>query len=205
MSSLPLFIPMIGFMFVAAITPGPNNIMLASSGANFGFRRTIPHFMGVTFGFFVLMLLVSLGLGVLFEQFPMLQQIFRAAALCFILYLAWRIANSGKSAGASKRARPINFIEAASFQLINPKGVVMAITVNATFISPDAAYAPQIIALVGMFTLLTLISVMSWAGFGLVIGRFIQTDRRQTVFNVTMAILLLVSIMPVAVDMLAQL
>lgn len=201
MDAIPHLIPMLAFMVAAAFTPGPNNIMLAASGANFGFIRTVPHFIGVTIGFLALMLVVGLGLGVLFEQLPILQQIFRVAALAFILYLAWRIANSGRSQDQKSRSRPLNFWEASSFQLINPKGVVMAITVNASFISPDADYTVQFIVLVLAFTIITLLSVMTWAGFGLIIGRWINTDRRQNIFNIIMAGLLIMSILPVAFDM----
>ena len=200
---IPLFYPMLTFVFVAAMTPGPNNIMLTASGANFGFLRTMPHMAGVVTGFFVLMLLVGLGLGQLFEAMPMLRQMFRIAALGFILYLAWRIASSEASGHAQKEPRPIRFWEATLFQLINPKGVVMAITVNATFISPEADFWIQFIALVLSFTLVTLISVVTWASFGLVIGRIISTPRRQRIFNVIMALLLIVSILPVVVDVFA--
>ncbi|MCE2517134.1 MAG: LysE family translocator [Alphaproteobacteria bacterium] len=202
MTSLPLFWPMLGFMVAAAFTPGPNNIMLAASGANFGFRRTIPHMLGVAGGIIGLMLLVGLGLGVLFETFPLVRQVLRVGALSFILYLAWRIATSGRSTDAKGRGRPMNFIEAASFQLINPKGIVMAISVTTTFISPDANFTAQFIVLLAAFTVITFAAVTTWAGFGLIIGRLIQTDRRQRLFNITMAVLLVASILPVAADML---
>ena len=199
----PLFYSMLTFMFVAAMTPGPNNIMLAASGANFGFMRTVPHIIGVVVGFFLLMLLVGLGLGQLFEAFPIVRQGLRVAALCFIFYLAWRIANSGTSEDTTKEARPIRFWEAALFQLINPKAVVMSITVNATFISPDYDFSTQFAVLVVSFTVLTLVSVVAWAGFGLVIKQIISTPRRQRIFNIIMALLLIGSIMPVAAEMFA--
>ena len=200
---MPLFFPMITFAFVAAITPGPNNIMLAASGANFGFKRTLPHIAGVTVGFFFLLLLVGLGLGQLFEAFPIIRQVFRVAALGFILYLAWRIANSGGGKDQSERARPISFWEAAAFQLINPKAVVMSITVIATFISPDHDFAFQFSLLVASFTVLTLISVAAWAAFGLVLGNIISTPKSQRMFNIVMALLLIVSILPVAAEIVA--
>lgn len=199
----PLFYSMLTFMFVAAMTPGPNNIMLAASGANFGFMKTIPHIFGVVVGFFLLLLLVGLGLGQLFEAVPMVRQVFRVAALCFIFYLAWRIANSGRADDATKEPRPIRFWEAALFQLINPKAVVMSMTVNATFISPDHDFNGQFSVLVASFTILTFISVVAWAGFGLVIKQIISTSQRQRVFNIIMALLLIGSIMPVAVEMFA--
>lgn len=199
----PLLYSMLIFMFVAAMTPGPNNIMLAASGANFGVKRTIPHIIGVVAGFFALMLLVGLGLGQLFEAIPMLRQAFRIVALCFIFYLAWRIANSGKSEDAKREPRPIKFWEATLFQLINPKGVAMSITVIATFISPDFDFMVQFAVVVMSFTIITLVSVVTWALFGLVIKRIISTPKKQRVFNVVMALMLIGSIMPVAAEMFA--
>ena len=197
---MPLFFSMFTFAFVAAITPGPNNIMLAASGANFGFKKTIPHIAGVVVGFFFVLLLVGLGLGQLFDAFPIVRQIFRILALGFIFYLAWRIANSGTSNDEEAKGRPISFFEAATFQLINPKAVVMSITVIATFISPDHDFALQFAILVASFTFLTLVSVVAWAGFGLIIGKIISTPKSQRIFNIVMALLLIGSILPVAVE-----
>jgi threonine/homoserine/homoserine lactone efflux protein len=196
----PLFYSMLAFMFVAVMTPGPNNIMLAASGANFGFKRTIPHMVGIMAGFFTLLLLVGLGLGQLFEAVPVVRQALRIASLSFIFYLAWRIANSGTSASDKKEGRPIRFWEGALFQLVNPKAVVMSIAVTATFISPDIDFMPQFVVLVISFIILTLISLVSWAGFGLVIGRVISSPGHQRIFNVVMALLLIGSILPVAAD-----
>jgi threonine/homoserine/homoserine lactone efflux protein len=200
---IPLFIPMVTFMAIAAFTPGPNNIMLAASGANFGFRRTIPHMLGVTVGFGVLLLLLGMGLDQLFQRLPLLQQGFRIAALCFIAYLAWGIANSQGNSKAASKGRPQYFLEATSFQLINPKGLVMAITVMSTFISPEFDFIPQYITLVICFMVITAFSVMVWAGFGIIISRFLNTPSRQRIFNITMALLLVLSILPVALDVLA--
>ena len=197
---MPLFYSMITFAFVAAITPGPNNIMLAASGANFGFKKTIPHIAGVVVGFFFVLLLVGLGLGQLFDAFPIIRQIFRILALGFIFYLAWRIANSGASKDEEAKGRPISFFEAATFQLINPKAVVMSITVIATFISPDHDFAVQFAILVASFTFLTFVSVVAWAVFGLIIGKIISTPKSQRIFNIVMALLLIGSILPVAVE-----
>ena len=202
MTFMPLFIPMVGFMAIAAFTPGPNNIMLAASGANFGFTRTIPHMLGVTIGFGVMLLLLGLGLDQLFQRFPLVQQVFRTAALSFILYLAYGIARSGKSTDVKGKARPQYFWEAALFQLINPKGLVMAITVMSTFISPGFAFLPQFLTLVLSFAFITLLSVVTWAWFGMVISGFLNTATRQRFFNVTMAVLLVGSILPVAFDMI---
>ena len=203
MELMPLFMPMLGFMAIAAFTPGPNNIMLAASGANFGLMRTVPHMLGVTIGFGILLLLLGLGLDQLFQQFPLVQQIFRISALSFILYLAWGIARSRKSNEVEGKSRPQYFWEAALFQLINPKGLVMSITVMSTFISPEFEFLPQFTILVLSFVVMTFLSVVTWAWFGIVISRFLNTPRRQRIFNITMALLLIGSILPVAFDMVA--
>ena len=203
-SVMPLFYSMLVFIFVAAMTPGPNNIMLAASGANFGFLRTIPHISGVVVGFFSLLLLVGLGLGQIFEAFPIVRQVFRIGALGFIFYLAWRIANSGRKDDDKTTRRPISFWEASLFQLINPKAVAMSITVMATFISPAHDFRFQFIVLVVSFTLVTFLSVVTWAGFGIVIRGIISTPRRQHIFNIVMAFLLIVSIWPVVLDIFSE-
>ena len=205
MQWMPHFLPMVTFMFVAAFTPGPNNIMLAASAANFGFWRSFPHMLGVVVGFFSLLMLVGLGLDWVFTQFPIVRQIFRLAALAFIFWLAWRIARSSEQAKSEKRSRPQYFIEATSFQFINPKGVAMSITVTSTFISPEYLFTPQFIALAVSFTFISFASVVAWAGFGVAIRQWIQTPLRLRIFNITMAVLLIASIMPVVRDVLAGL
>jgi len=197
----PLFLPMLIFLAVASFTPGPNNIMLASSGVNYGFIRTIPHMLGVTFGFGAVLMLAGLGLDQIFRVLPLAQQVMRVAALLFIAYMAWGIAMSEGDVSANTRGRPQFFMEAASFQLINPKGLVVGITVVSTFILPEEVFVPQFIMLLLTGMVLALLSTMTWAGFGLVIRRFIQTPKRLRVFNMVMALLLLVSITPVAIDL----
>lgn len=200
---MPHFLPMITLMVVAAFTPGPNNIMLAASGANFGFRRTIPHLLGVPSGFLFMLALAGVGLDWLFALSPLIQQGFRVAALVFIFWLAWRIATSTQASKEEGRSRPQYFVEAAAFQFINPKGVVMAITVISSFISPDHDYFTQFLMVMMCFTLVTLMAVLCWAGFGVMIRGLIDTPLRLRVFNITMAALLIGSIMPVMAELIS--
>ena len=202
MDWMPHFIPMVTVMTVAAMTPGPNNIMLAASGTNFGFRRTIPHMAGVVGGFMALVLLVGQGLDWLFGLSPLIQQGFRAMALGFILWLAWRIATSTSRAKAEGTSRPQYFYEAAGFQFINPKSLVMSTTIVSSFIRPDAEFGPQFAVLATSFFVIAAISVVVWAGFGVMISSVINTHSRLRAFNVTMAALLVASMLPVIRDLL---
>ncbi|XDZ64783.1 LysE family translocator [Alphaproteobacteria bacterium LSUCC0684] len=201
MTFTSLYLPMLGFLIVASFTPGPNNIMLASSGVNFGFIRTLPHMLGVTIGFGCVLLLAGVGLDQIFRIFPLAQQVLRVAALIFIGYLAWGIARSEGSSSADSRGRPQYFWEAASFQLINPKGVVVGVTMVSTFITPDDPFLGQFVMMLLTAMAIALLSTMAWAAFGLIISQWIRTPVRLRVFNVTMALLLLASITPVAIDL----
>lgn len=190
-------------MVVAAFTPGPNNIMLAASGANFGFARTTPHMIGVTAGFSFLLVLAGVGLDQVFRLVPMIQQVFRIAALGFILWLSWKIATATPDDEKAKVSQPLKFWQAASFQLINPKALVMGVTVISTYTDPALAFLPQFFVLVLSFAVITHLSVITWAAFGMLISRFIQTPGKFRAFNIIMAVLLVVSILPVVGDMFA--
>lgn len=128
-STLLLLGPLALFALVSSITPGPNNIMLASSGLTFGFRRTIPHMLGVNLGFTLMLVLVGLGLGTMFQQLPWLYTVLKYAGAMYLLYLAWKIAMSGPLESGAQRGRPFTFMQAALFQWVNPKAWVMAVGV----------------------------------------------------------------------------
>lgn len=194
---------MIGFMVVAAFTPGPNNIMLAASGANFGFIRTTPHMIGVTTGFTFLLVLAGLGLDQVYRHFPIVQQVFRLLALGFIFWLSWKIATATRDSNEAEVSHPLKFWQAASFQLINPKALVMAVTFVSTYIAPGHEFLPQFIILLISAAVTTHLSTMAWAGFGMLISQFIQTPGRFRAFNITMAVLLVISILPVVWDIFA--
>jgi len=196
-----LYLPMLGFLTVASFTPGPNNIMLASSGVNFGFSRTIPHMLGVTIGFGCMLLLAGIGLDQVFRAFPLAKQVLRVMALIFITYLAWGIARSDGSTSQDSRGRPQFFWEAASFQLINPKGIAVGVTMISTFIVHEEPFLGQFLMMLGTGMVLALLSTMTWAAFGVVIRHWIRSPGRLRIFNVTMALLLMVSITPVAIDL----
>ncbi|MFM8614006.1 MAG: LysE family translocator, partial [Alphaproteobacteria bacterium] len=121
----PLFWALIGFALTTSCTPGPNNAMLTASGANFGFRRAVPHMLGIILGFPAMVLAIGLGLGTVFTALPWLHLALKYVGAAYMLYLAWRIATAGRGKGAGA-AKPIGFFEAAGFQWVNPKAWIMA-------------------------------------------------------------------------------
>ncbi len=128
MFTAELLVAFVLFAFVSSITPGPNNTMLLSSGVNFGFNRTVPHMLGISCGFAVMVLAVGLGLGAVFKAYPLLYTVLRYAGAAYLLYLAYKIATSGpvRDTGGQE-GRPMSFLAAAAFQWVNPKAWVMAI------------------------------------------------------------------------------
>ena len=121
-----LLIGLIGFAVASSITPGPNNLMLMASGANFGFRRTIPHMVGISLGHAFMVMLVGLGLGKLFDTYPVAQTVLQVLSTGYLLYLAWKIANAAPPQEGVARGKPFTFFQAAAFQWVNPKAWYMA-------------------------------------------------------------------------------
>lgn len=189
--------PLILFASAMSLTPGPNVIMVTASAANFGFRRVIPHMLGITLGFGGLVMAVGLGLAGLFHAEPRLHTALKYVGGAYLLYLAWCIARAGKKDGASARARPIGLIEAALFQCVNPKGWVFAVGALAAYTSVggDVLWETSMIAAILAAT--CLISVAVWAAFGAAIGRLLGNPRARKAFNWVMAGLLVVSLAPV--------
>ncbi len=195
--SLEAFTALIAFAFVTSITPGPNNLMLLASGVNFGFARTIPHMLGIGFGFLSLLLGVGFGLGAALTAFPSLHAALKIAGGAYLLYLAWRIAMSrsmGK-VGEGAGARPMAFFEAAAFQWVNPKAWVMAVTAMAVYTNPEAPFLS--VALVAVaFAAVNLPSVSTWAGFGTALRGFLSDPVRLKWFNIAMGLLLAATLWP---------
>lgn len=189
------------FAFVSSITPGPNNTMLMASGANFGFRATLPHLAGVSLGFLILLAAVGLGLGGLFAAYPPLHDILALAGGLYLLWLAWKIANSSGLGGGKSAGKPQTFVQAALFQWVNPKAWAMAVGATATF-APRDNYVANILAIALLFTLINLPCVASWTGFGLALRRFLDRPAVLRGFNIVMALLLVASLIPVAWDRL---
>ena len=189
--------PLILFATIMSLTPGPNVVLVTASAANFGFGRTIPQIVGITLGFGALVMAVGVGLAGLFRAEPRLHTVLRYAGGAYLLYLAWCIARADAASSGTARAKPIGLIEAALFQLINPKGWVFAVGTLAAYttVGGDVLRETSIIAVVNAVT--CLISVLIWAAFGTAIGRLLGNPRARLAFNLSMAGLLVLSLIPV--------
>lgn len=183
------------FGLTTSITPGPNNMMLFASGVNFGFRRTIPHMLGIGAGFFSLLLGVGFGLGALLHALPQLYLALKIAGGLYLLYIAWKIGSSRVLAEGRSGGRPMTFLGAAAFQWVNPKAWVMAVTAMAIYADPEN-YLRSVWLIGIVFALVNLPSVSLWAGFGSVLRNWLAVPVRLKWFNITMAVLLVLSLLP---------
>lgn len=176
------------FAIALAFTPGPNNVLLMASGANFGFRRTIPHLVGTMFGFLVVLVGVAFGLGVVFARYPLAQDVLKFIGCVYLLYLAWRIATTRRF-DRKGESRPFSFYEAAGFQLVNPKGWMAIVSGMTAFTLSGEAYDRSALMVVVVFMIVTAGAASTWAGFGTAIGSLLQTEKAYRIFNLTMGAL----------------
>ena len=192
---IQLLIAMFSFAFVTSATPGPNNLMLLASGANFGFRLTIPHILGIGLGMALLLLLTLAGLGELFARFPVLQNALKVIGVAYLLWLAWKIATApvmdDNSAGVSKisNGQPMQWWEALAFQFVNPKAWMMALGAVSSFTLSGEQYWFSGLVLLVIFVVVNIPSVSIWAGFGVVIQQFLASAQRKRQFNLMMGLL----------------
>lgn len=192
--TLDLYIALASFALVTVITPGPNNLMLMTSGANFGFRRTVPHMAGIGLGFPAMVAMVGLGVMQLFDVWPFARTVLTVASAVFLFWLAWKIANAAAPGEAEASGRPLTFLQAAAFQWVNPKAWSMAL-------SAITLYAPgrdpgAVAWVAGTYVGVGLISTTTWAALGLPIRRWLTSPRRLRVFNWTMAVGLVAAMLP---------
>ncbi|PIE18309.1 MAG: hypothetical protein CSA65_05205 [Proteobacteria bacterium] len=180
-----------GFAFASSVTPGPNNLMLMASGANFGLRRSLPHMLGVSLGHGFLILCVGLGLAALFERQPQLRLAITVGSVGYMLWLAWKIATAAPAGTGNAPARPLTFAQAAAFQWVNPKGWIMAITAISVYAGSASG---AVIAVVAIFVLVNLPSVSLWTIMGTQIARLLRNPRHLRVFNGMMAALLVATL-----------
>ena len=194
--ALDVFFALVVFAFVSSVTPGPNNFMVLASGVNFGFRRTIPHMMGVAIGFAVLVLAVGFGLGALLKTFPALHTALKVAGGAYLLYLAWKI-GSARALGEGGRsgARPMTFLEAAAFQWVNPKAWVLALTAIAVYAMPDAPLT-SIGLVIAIFTVIIPPTLALWTVFGTGLRNWLADPVRLKWFNIGMGVLLAATLWP---------
>ena len=188
-----LLLGLMAFAFVSSITPGPNNLMIMASGANYGIARSIPHLLGISLGHSAMVLLVGLGLARAFDALPWARPALAAVSVAYLLWLAWRIATAPPPARAAAEGRPLTFLQAAAFQWVNPKAWTMALTAVTLY----AAGGPwAVLPVAGAFLLTNLPSVSCWLILGVQIRRWLTSPARLRAFNWTMAALLVASLWP---------
>ena len=185
---------LVAFSAVMSFTPGPNNVLVTSSGASFGFRRSLPLVLGITIGFALMVALVGIGASSLFQAVPALHPTLKVLGSLYLFWLAWRIARSGHGEAAGGRARPLSFLEGAAFQWINPKGWVFLAGALSAFTTIGGDLLAEVALITAVIAVACLAAVATWCAFGVAIGRLLNSDRALAIFNWSMAALLAASI-----------
>ncbi len=193
---LSLFLSLLGFLWVAAITPGPNNMLLTTSGANFGFIKTIPLMLGIMLGMQIMLLLVAFGVGSLIILYPTIHVLLKIAGSVYLLWLAWKITTAAYESLEmdDSLATTLPFWQGTVLQLINPKAWLMSLGAVASFSLSGTLYTTSIIGISLAMLLVNLIAGIAWLGFGTVIGHWLKTPRAWRQFNVLMGLLTALSV-----------
>ncbi|AUQ59813.1 translocator protein, LysE family [Phaeobacter inhibens] len=187
-----LFLALAAFVFGTVFTPGPNNLMLMASGANFGFRRSLPHLTGVAVGFPLMILPVGLGVMQLFDAFPALTWIMTALSVAYMLWLAWKVANAAPPREGEAQGTPLSFLQACAFQWVNPKAWAMAL--GAITLYAASRDVTAILWVSGTYLLVGCFSASTWTLLGQQLRRLLTRPAQLRAFNWTMAALLLASL-----------
>jgi len=195
--TIDLLTALAAFAFVTVITPGPNNLMLMASGANFGFRRTVPHMLGIGLGFPAMVFCVGIGVMQIFDLWPLSYTILKTLSVAYLLYLAWKIANAAPPARAAQghEGRPLTFLQSAAFQWVNPKAWSMALSAITLYASGRDLTAVLWVA--GTYVAVSVISTTSWTVLGQQMRRLLKSPARLRAFNWIMAALLVATLVPV--------
>lgn len=190
--TLDALIALMGFAIATSITPGPNNLMLMASGANFGYRRTIPHMLGISLGHMFMIALVGFGLISLFETFPILHTIMKVLSIAYLLFLAWKTANAAAPSEGATSGTPLTFLQAAAFQWVNPKAWFMALSAITVY-APDRTIAAVLLVSV-VFACSNFPSINIWTLMGVQVRKWLTSPERLRLFNWTMAAFLVLSL-----------
>ena len=185
------------FAFVGSITPGPNNLMLMTSGVKYGFGRTLPHLAGVILGFGLMIAVVGLGLDVLFERFPQILPVMRVAGSLYMIWLALKIALAKPISEVEPGGRPIGFFAAAGFQWVNPKAWMLVLSALATYGGVVDNYIGSVLLIAALSAAISVPCTGAWTLFGASLSRWLMDPRVTRPFNWTMAALLVASIAPI--------
>lgn len=190
------------FAISSSITPGPNNMMMLASGVNYGFARSLPHLLGISWGFCFMIIAVGLGLAAVFHQFPILHTLLKIAGTLYMLRLAYKIATStSKVEGAG--GQPMTFFQACAFQWVNPKAWMMALGALSTYPLADQPYMPQVFMVALVFALINKPCVAVWLVMGSALKKHLDRQATLRLFNYFMAALLVASLYPIALELIA--
>ena len=198
MVNLSLITGFLPFAIITAVTPGPNNVMLAASGANFGYRRTLPHLLGVILGFLFLSLVLGLGLEAVFSRYPLVHTVLKFLGAAFLIYLAWRIASAGVHVAEGGKGRPLTFLEAALFQWVNVKAWLVVINAIGLYTTTGGNLMAELGVILTGFFLASIIAVNAWVIFGVGIHRVIGANpKAMRIFNIVMGVALVATLIPI--------
>lgn len=192
---LDLLFALVAFAVVASGTPGPNLLMVMASGANFGIRRTVPHMAGIALGFGVMIVVIGVGLMQVFETWPLAQTVLRVVSFAYLLWLAFKIAAAGSVGRATSIATPLNIWQGAAFQWVNPKA--WAVAMAAISLYAPAQDLHSVLTVAGVFVAISPVITFIWALLGRAISRLLTKPTHLRIFNISMAILLVGSFIPV--------
>jgi len=193
------------FSTSATVTPGPNNIMILTSGLNFGTLKSLPHYLGICIGFPIMVILVGLGFGFVFERYPFIHTFISVIGIAYLLFLSWKVATSSPNSLDAKQAKPLTFLQAVLFQWVNPKAWIMATSAVAAFTSGSSDIFIQVLIIGLIFMIVAFPSTGVWLFFGVWLKKIFKNPSHQKTFNILMASLLVLSITPVAYDLIREL
>lgn len=194
---MDIFWAVIFFAFSTTITPGPNNIMMMSSGVNYGIKASVPHWLGICLGFPFMVLVVGLGFGVVFERYPHLHQLIKVVGTLYLIYLAYKIASAKPEHIATGKSKALTFWQAVLFQWVNGKAWVMASGAMAAFTTVAGIYWLEVSAITLAFLVVAFPCVGLWLLFGAMLKKILNRPLAQRIFNGAMGLLLLLSVLPV--------
>lgn len=194
------FLPLILFVVAGAGTPGPNNTIVMASGASFGFRKTVAAIVGINIGFPVMIVLVGVGLGQMLNQWPFMLDIIRPLGVAYLLWLAWRIGAGPTDLKARREGRPPGFVQMALFQFVNPKAWTLALAALSTFTGFWDSFFLEVLVIAGFAMVFGAPCTAVWTLIGVGAGRLISQPQHMRIFNLLMAGLLVVSVVPAIME-----
>ena len=192
------------FSFTTAVTPGPNIIMITSSGLNYGIRKSMPHYLGVCIGLPVMVAAVGLGFDLVFHEFPFLHEIIKVMGIFYFFYLAYHVAIASGTSIHENKNKPLTFMQAAVFQWINPKAWIMATEAIAAYTTQDSDMLIQVYYVTLAFFLMMFPCTAVWLFFGVNLKKILKNEIQQRLFNLCMAVLLILSVTPVIIELILK-